>query len=168
MKSNIVLTGFMGTGKSTVGKKLAADLGWTFIDTDEEIEKVTGLKIPGIFKERGESAFREAERVMIRSLAQREHCVISTGGGTILDERNREVLSAGGYLITLHASLETVLKRVGDNRDRPLLQKTPSEIEVLWESRRPVYGRADYSVDTADKSADQVKEEILAWLKEVE
>lgn len=165
MKKNVALTGFMGTGKSTVGKKLAAELGWSFIDTDAEIEKSFDRTIPAIFKTEGESAFRAAERAVIRSLAEREHCVISTGGGTILDEQNREVLSGLAYIVALHAPLGTLLKRIGNNEDRPLLQKPVREIEALWESRRPFYGQADYSVDTADKSVDEIKDEIIAWLR---
>ncbi len=165
MRENIVLIGFMGTGKSTVGRELANELGWSFLDTDVEIETINQRSISEIFAAQGEKGFRSEERHFVHSLADRKNCVISTGGGTILDEENRKNLTQIGFIIALKASLDRVLERVGAQGGRPLLEKPHDEIEELWKSRQPAYEQADYIVDTEGRSIEEVKAEIICWLR---
>lgn len=165
MGSNIILIGFMGTGKSTVGKHLARILEWEFIDTDLEVEATTGMSIPEIFRRHGETRFRSEEALVVQRLLEREKTVIATGGGTILNRENRMILDRMGWVISLYAPIATVLERVGSKNDRPLLKKSMEEIKLLWQSRQPQYNQADYVVDTTDKGIEEVGEEILEWVR---
>ncbi|MFZ3373259.1 MAG: shikimate kinase, partial [Desulfitobacteriaceae bacterium] len=134
---NIILIGFMGTGKSTVGRRLAMALNWEFIDTDLAIERETGITVSDIFRRYGESRFRTEESLVVKKLSSSQHCVISTGGGTVCNAENFEILLESGLVICLAASLETILQRVGGGTaDRPLLKRSPTEIEELWHSRQ--------------------------------
>ena len=162
---NIILTGFMGTGKSTVGRRLARTLGWDFIDTDSEIERITGMSVAEIFRRHGETRFRSEENLMVKRLMTRENCVIATGGGTVLKPENQAILSGIGVVISLYAPVETILDRVGQRTDRPLLKTGREEIEVLWQARQVSYARAEYTVDTTDKSVEEVEGEILTYLE---
>lgn len=161
---NIVLIGFMGTGKSTVGKRLAQSLAWDFVDTDCEIGEVTNLSITEIFRRHGETRFRSEERIVVARLSQQEQIVIATGGGTVLNPLNWEALAQNGIVIALHATLEAILSRVGHKNDRPLLKGSQEEIEKLWSERQACYARADFTVDTTHKNIDEVVDEILARL----
>lgn len=162
---NIILTGFMGTGKSTVGRRLARTLGWDFIDTDSEIERITGMSVAEIFRRHGETRFRSEENLLVKRLMTRENCVIATGGGTVLNPENQEILSGIGVVISLYAPVEIILDRVGQRTDRPLLKTGREEIEVLWQARQVSYARAEYTVDTTDKSVEEVEGEILTYLE---
>jgi shikimate kinase/3-dehydroquinate synthase len=166
MMRNIVLTGFMGTGKSAVGRRLAKALGWRFVDTDEMIERKTGRTIPQIFEKYGERYFRNVERKMIRIAARQKNAVIATGGGAVLDPRNVRVLSGNGLLVGLKASSRAILSRVSGS-DRPLLRggDPRSRVEALLAARQERYGRADFIVDTSGRDADQVSRRILAFVK---
>ncbi len=157
---NIILIGFMGTGKSTVGRRLAKELGWEFIDTDLVIEEATGLTVETIFHRYGESRFRFEESLVVKKLSSSQQCVISTGGGTVLNSENFEILLKSGLVIGLYATLEAILQRAGSS-DRPLLKRSPAEIEVLWQSRQEIYARAPYTIDTTNKEIDEVINEIL-------
>ena len=159
--TTIVLIGFMGTGKSTVGKRLAKVLGWEFIDTDREIEEVTGLSVAEIFKRFGETRFRSEEQLVVKRLSGREYCVIATGGGTMLNPENWKLLSENGLIIALYAPLDTILARVGHRNDRPLLKGSREELERLWACRQVVYAQADITLDTTNKGIDEVVNEIL-------
>ncbi|WP_206812728.1 shikimate kinase [Paradesulfitobacterium ferrireducens] len=163
---NIILTGFMGSGKSTVGKRLARTLGWEFIDTDLEIERITDMTVAEIFKRHGETRFRSEESLMVKRLMDRENCVIATGGGTVLNPENQTLLAQMGVVISLYAPVETILERVGHRTDRPLLKTGREEIEALWEARQAAYARADYIVDTTEKNIEEVEKEILVYLEE--
>src|SRR5574337_1799870 len=121
---NIVLTGFMGTGKSTVGRILAKELGLKPVDLDELIEKEAGMAVKDIFKVHGEARFREMEAEAIKKLTSGEigqNLIVSAGGGAVLNPLNRAALRKWGALVCLTASVEEIIKRVGDRTDRPLL-----------------------------------------------
>ncbi|MGI6118962.1 MAG: shikimate kinase [Desulfosporosinus sp.] len=165
---NIVLIGFMGTGKSTVGKRLAQSLAWDFYDTDYLIAEITNLSVSEIFKRHGETRFRSEESIVVTRLSQQERIVIATGGGTVLNPQNREALARNGIVICLHASLDAILSRIGHKNDRPLLRGPKEEIEKLWLERQKYYSQADFTVDTSEKSIDEVVNEILAWLERMD
>jgi len=161
---NIVLIGFMGTGKSTVGKRLAQSLAWDFVDTDSEIGEVTSLSVTEIFRRHGETRFRSEERIVVARLSQQDRIVIATGGGTVVDPLNWEALARKGIIVALHASMEAILSRIGHKNDRPLLKGTNEEIEKLWSERQACYAQADFTVDTSQKNIDEVVSEIMARL----
>jgi shikimate kinase len=160
---NIVLTGFMGTGKSAVGKLLAKQLGWQFFDTDEVIEKDTKLKISDIFKNKGEPFFREVETKAIKLVSLLDKSVIACGGGVVLKPENMDELEKNGIVVCLCAGPEKILERTCKNTDRPLL-KTPdplSKIKGLLKERETCYKRCHISIDTNNLSIEQVAEKIL-------
>ncbi|HTU02134.1 MAG TPA: 3-dehydroquinate synthase [Candidatus Sulfotelmatobacter sp.] len=163
----IVLTGFMGSGKTAVGRRLAARLGYAFLDLDLLIEAETGLSIPEIFTARGEAGFRELEAAMVDRVAGRRDCVIATGGGAIVDSRNLEQLQAEGIVVTLQADPDTILARIGGGGDRPMLWggDPRDRIRVLLAEREPAYRRADWVVASSGRSVDETVEEILARLR---
>jgi len=162
---NIVLIGFMGTGKSTVGKRLAQSLAWDFVDTDYEIGEVTSLSVSEIFRRHGETRFRSEESIVVARLSQQERLVIATGGGTVLNPLNWNALAQNGIVIALHASLEAILARIGHKNDRPLLKGPREAIEKLWSERQDCYAQADFIVDTSQKNVDEVVKEILTQLE---
>ena len=161
---NIVLIGFMGTGKSSVGKRLAQSLAWDFVDTDWVIGEVTNLSVTEIFRRHGETRFRSEEKIVVARLSQKEQIVIATGGGTVVDPVNLQALARNGFIVGLHATVDTILSRVGQKNERPLLKGTKEAIETLWSERQECYAQADYTVDTTQKSIDEVVSEILARL----
>jgi shikimate kinase len=169
-KSNVILCGFMATGKSSVGKRLAAILGYDFLDMDSVIEAEQGMSIPQIFSSQGEAAFRALESQMVEKVAGRSRCVIATGGGTIVNPRNLEKLRECGIIINLTADVETILLRAGAGDDRPMLQQGDRRERVrnLLEQRAPFYAQADMSVDTSSLSIDEVAQIIADRLKEQE
>ncbi len=156
----------MGTGKSSVGKRLAERLGYDFVDLDDLIEAEAHLPIAEIFATRGETAFRAMEREMVARVSGRERCVIATGGGAIVESRNLELLRRTGVVIALTASAEVILSRVGSGGDRPMLWGADPRRRVaeLLAERTPAYARADALVDTSTRSVDEVVEHILALL----
>lgn len=165
---NIVLTGFMGTGKSAVAQELARLTGMKLIDVDTEIERAEGMRIAQIFEDKGEPAFREIESSAIRDIAQTQGAVISTGGGAVMRKENIEALRAGGKIVCLMATPETIYRRTCTSTHRPLLNAPdPMEkIKELLEIRRPYYERADVVIHTDDNSPLEVAQEILrrlAW-----
>ncbi|MBC2721854.1 shikimate kinase [Desulfosporosinus sp.] len=162
---NIVLIGFMGTGKSTVGKRLAQSLAWDFVDTDYEIGEVTSLSVSEIFKRHGETRFRSEESIVVARLSQQERLVIATGGGTVLNPLNWNALAQNGIVIALHASLEAILARIGHKNDRPLLKGPREAIEKLWLERQKCYSQANFIIDTSQKNVDEVVKEILTLLE---
>jgi shikimate kinase len=154
---NVVLTGFMGTGKTTVGRLLAARLDYGFIDTDEVIEQRHG-PIPAIFDTVGEEGFRSLERDVACQLAKRTELVIATGGGMMLDERSRNALSATGTVLCLIADVDAILERVGsDAVHRPLLQGDDprGRVESLLRARADTYAQF-IQIDTMDHSPDEI------------
>lgn len=164
---NIVLTGFMGTGKSEVSKELSKVLGWKVIDIDTEIEKSQRMKITGIFKQFGEPGFRDIEAEMIKKLSKNKNVIISTGGGAVLRQENMDALRKNGVIICLTAAPETILKRISNNNDRPLLQveEPLKKITELLEFRMPYYAKADIMIDTENKTPLEIAKEIIEKLK---
>ncbi|MDA8085921.1 MAG: shikimate kinase [Nitrospiraceae bacterium] len=165
---NIVLTGFMGTGKSSVARELAHMLGREVIDLDTEIEKNAGMSITSIFATFGEPRFRELETDAARQAAQKRGAIISTGGGVVLRRENVEALKASGIIFCLAASPETILKRTSANRERPLLQVPDplAKITEMLNARGPCYMEScDYMIDTGGKTPKEVAQEIQGKLK---
>ena len=159
---NIVLTGFMGTGKSTIGKLLAEELKKDFIDTDLFIERRYGKSIPQIFEEEGEERFRDLEVNVIKEIAKRKNAVISCGGGVVLNPVNVERLRKKGRIVLLTASLEDIMKRISEDRKRPLLREY--KIETLLKLREPIYfSVADFIVNTTDVSVEETVNIIKGW-----
>lgn len=156
----------MGTGKSTVGRRLARHLGLRFIDTDEEIERLTGKTIQRIFREDGERRFRSEEALLCRRVASAEGLVIATGGGMVLDPENVRLLRRNGILIGLKAHPDVIFQRVRRKENRPLLQgDTAARIKELLNARQGVYDVADVTIDTGDKSPEDVVDVILEYLE---
>lgn len=160
---NIVLTGFMGAGKSSVGRKLADRLGMSVVDTDELIERSADMKISEIFSRYGEARFRELEKKAVAEASKLENHVVITGGGVVLREENVINLRKNGIIIYLHARPDVIYSRIKHETHRPLLQaKEPMEkIKELLEYRAPYYANNDFMVDTSDLTVEQVVEEIL-------
>jgi shikimate kinase len=160
---NLALIGFMGTGKSSVGRLAAAQLRYEFIDTDELIERRTGKTIAQIFEQDGEPAFREIERQLVAEMSVWREKVIATGGGLAANEANLNALKTHALLVCLWATPEAIWQRVRNQTHRPLLQK-PDPLDVirsLIEERRPVYRQADVLVNTALRSIREVTEQVL-------
>jgi len=158
---NIVLVGFMGTGKSTVGKRLADELGLKFIDSDEVIKESAGCEIGEIFATKGEVYFRDLETEVIADLGQKSDLVISTGGGAVLREKNIELLKEQGIVILLKAEPEVILERV-KGTDRPLLAVSDplQEIKSLLAKRKSYYDIAEHKIDTSTLEVDEVVNRI--------
>jgi shikimate kinase len=157
-RRNLILIGFMGTGKTTVGQRVARSLGYRFVDTDKLIVKEFGKPIPRIFAEEGEDFFRDAETETLRRCADGENQVISTGGGIILREANRGLLHDAGYVIWLRASPESIYERVKRNRNRPLLQTADplATIRDLLAARADLYDAcSDLSITTDHLTMDE-------------
>ncbi len=167
MGKNIVLVGFMGTGKSSVGNRLAQKLNKRFIDMDKEIELLLGMTIPRIFKVYGEKRFRSEEKLLVAKLCKQEDCVISTGGGIILEEENLAALREDGVLVRLNAKPEDLWERISRKKEnRPLLKKHSSinDMIALMQEREKYYSQAHLTIDTSSKELDQVVDEIISLL----
>ncbi len=165
-KRNIILSGFMATGKSTVGRRLAIVLGYDFLDLDTLIAAEAGMPIAEIFSARGEAAFRALEARMVERVAGRAGCVVATGGGTIVNARNLEALRRSGVVVTLTADPDTILARIGSTEDRPMLWggDKRERVRLLLEQRAEAYARADLIVDASARSIDHVVNHILDFL----
>ena len=172
MKTSIALIGFMGTGKTAVGKLLAEKLGKEFIELDALIEKQAGMSIPEIFRKNGEIAFRELEIDITRRIAGRKNAVIACGGGIILNKINIDRLGQECVFVCLTASPAVILKRTSDDKDeRPLLAVADRlrQIENLLKFRKPFYERsADIMVNTSRLKAEAVAGRIIEKLREHE
>jgi len=160
---NIVLTGFMGTGKTAVGRHLAAELHTKFVDVDMLIAEKAGRSIKDIFTGDGEAAFRKQESALIQELSGQDKTVIATGGGALLDSANRDKLSKNGVLVCLTARTGTLLERLKDDLTRPLLQGESLEarVERLMSERQAIYSLCPVQVATDNKTIAQVAEEII-------
>tara|TARA_R110002096_G_scaffold24760_20_gene78022 strand:+ start:4034 stop:4567 length:534 start_codon:yes stop_codon:yes gene_type:complete len=156
---NIILIGFMGTGKSTVGQKIADSLDFEFVDTDSLVVEMAGKPITQIFEEQGEPAFRDLETKALEQAADGQHRVISTGGGIILRSENRALLHGHGFCVWLRAKPETVYERTCANNERPLLQgESPRDtIERLLAERDSLYRQtAHFNVRTDDLVVEDI------------
>jgi len=170
-KRNIVLFGFMGTGKTRVGRAVAERLGMTYVDLDDLIEAREGATISEIFAGKGEHYFRRVEAEVAAEAARLERHVIATGGGVVLNEANIRALEQSGVGICLNAAAEEVYERVKGETHRPLLavDDPPARIRQLLAYRAPFYARVSHQIDTTEQPADAVVEEVVAiWLRECE
>jgi shikimate kinase/3-dehydroquinate synthase len=171
--TNLIITGFSGTGKSLVAKEVARGLNWDFLDTDDEIVKQAAKPIAEIFRQDGEDKFRELERETIRKACQQKQTVIAVGGGAIVDPHNYELLAKTGLIVCLEAKPETIYERLfreaassPDSEVRPLLavDKPLERIRQLKASRQPYYAKADWTIHTDGLSVSEVAEEVIrAW-----
>jgi shikimate kinase len=165
--ANIFLVGPMGSGKSAVGRRLAARLGLEFVDCDQEIESRTGVDIPYIFEREGEAGFRQRERDVLDELTRRERVLIATGGGAILDDCTRERLRTRGCVVYLRTSIGQQLARTRRSDQRPLLNNPDRRgtLERLMLQRAPLYEEtADLTVDTDGRRVPAVVDEIATRL----
>jgi shikimate kinase len=164
---NIILIGFMGTGKSTVGKALAAKLGWTHVDLDALIVEREGRSIPELFREVGETYFREIESALLTELLGMSRQVISTGGGAVLRPSNVVSMLQGGVVVALFADEEEIIRRVSSDTQRPLLAGDPSaRVKALMRERAGAYDFAPIRIDTTGKSVEAIIAEMEAKMVE--
>jgi len=159
-RRSIVLVGMMGAGKSSVGRRLASRLGINFVDADTEIETAAGMTIPEIFAKHGEGYFRSGEARVIARLLDGGPQVLATGGGSIMDQKTRDLIHIKGISIWLKADLDVLLKRTKRRNDRPLVEK----IKDLLPVREPVYALSDIIVQSRDEPHDTIVDEIIAKL----
>ena len=165
---NIVLCGFMGAGKTSVGRQIAKITGRRFTDTDELVELKEGKKISQIFDEKGEDYFRELEHQICVEAAEMKNAVISTGGGALTFKRNADILSKTGEIILLDADLETLWERLKDDTTRPLLQRENKKqiMTDLYERRLPFYKENSTMTVDASMSPMKVCDEIIRMLRQ--
>ena len=162
-RANIYLVGFMGVGKSTIGVRLAHELGYSFFDSDKEIEERVGKSITEIFADSGEAKFRQYEREFVDSGHPAEGCVISCGGGLVVQKDMPEKLKSKGVVICLFASLESILKRTQQSKKRPLLNvDAPAErIRQLFAEREPIYMKSGICISTEGRSISEIVRHVL-------
>jgi shikimate kinase len=165
----LILTGFMGSGKSSVGRVLAARLGCRFVDLDAEIVSAAGRSINDIFAQDGEQAFRSMESACLKRVLADGRSVIATGGGIVMAEDNRSAMRRCGVVVYLFASLSQVLERLHGAADRPLFagSDAPNSVKLLMDAREQFYADADIRIDTDEKSVEDVAAEILRFLEEL-
>lgn len=159
----IVLIGMMGAGKSSVGRRLAAKLGWNFLDSDTEIETAAGMSITDFFAEHGETEFRSGEARVIARLLRDPKTVLATGGGAFMADATRELVKAEAHSVWINASLDLLFARVSRRPTRPLLQTAnPREtLKQLMDTRYPTYAEADVTVTSKDVPQDIVADDII-------
>lgn len=165
---NIFFIGLMGAGKTTIGRLIAKQMGMTFYDSDHEIERKTGVKIPLIFELEGEAGFRKRETAAIEELSQLNNIVMATGGGAVLLPENREFLKNNGKVIYLRANVHDLWVRTRNDKTRPLLQggNIKQKLERLYIERDPIYSAlADYIVPTGAQSAVEITHHIEQLLE---
>lgn len=175
LPSRIYLTGFMGSGKSTIGPILANVIGYDFIDLDAAIVEALGQAIPTYFAEAGEAAFREVEARIFNEISQREHIVVATGGGTLIQAHNLARAQATGLIIYLRLTLDQLVNRLKRSKNRPLLeddtgQRLPKEtmrtrIATLLETREPVYNQADLVLETGHLAVGIAVDKVMDALR---
>lgn len=160
--ANIILTGFMGAGKTSVGKRLCELTGMEMVDTDDMIEGDAGMPISEIFEKFGEPHFRELEKKAVARVSALENHIIVTGGGVVLKEENVKNLRKNGKIVYLYASPEVLYERIKDETHRPLLQVDDplGKIRELLEFRAPFYANNDFMIDTSNMGVDEVAREV--------
>ena len=177
-EDRIYLTGFMGSGKSTIGPILANTIGYDFVDVDQTIEEQIGKSIDQVFREDGEAHFRKLEHALMAGLRSRPHLVVSLGGGTIADHDNLRDIKASGILIYLKATPEQIFKRLHHKNDRPTLKDLSGErlndeqlrvrIQELYRKREPLYSQADIVIRTDERrvgvTVDQIVKKLSYYL----
>ncbi len=167
---NVVLIGFMGTGKSSVGRMLAARLGCAFHDLDKKIEERHGMTIPEMFARCGEPYFRAREKEAVRAAAARGSLVIATGGGVVKDPENLALLRKNGIIVALTADVDAILARTAARGERPVLDRADAgdrraAVEALLKERRHLYEDADVTVDTSSRAPLEITEHILQAIR---
>lgn len=166
---NLYLVGFMGTGKTTVGRAVAQKIGFHLLDSDHEIERLQGKTIPDIFAQDGEPAFRAMERDFIERGHPAEKALIACGGGLVVQPGMLALLKAKGVVVCLHASLETILTRTSRQRNRPLLAvENPEErIRVLYAAREPIYKQSGTVILTDGRPLNDIVAHVMrAWRRD--
>ena len=166
---NIVLVGFMGAGKSTVAAELVRHSNFCLVDLDADIERKAGMSIREIFRQKGESAFRDLESLALQELCGQERLVVATGGGVLGRPQNRELIRTIGRVVYLRATFTTLQRRLNHSSERPLVKEQPdwNALEALLLSRSPFYETADLIIDTNNKNPKEIATEILQRLAEV-
>ena len=164
---NIVLAGFMGTGKTSVGGLISQELNMEYVNTDDLIEKKVGMSINDIFSKKGKPHFRQVESEVIKEVSQKDNSLIDAGGGVVINELNVNNLKQKGIIFCLNATPEEILKRTKKYSHRPLLNVADplAEIKKILKNRIEYYKRAEYQSDTTDKTADEVSKEIIEIYK---
>ena len=169
---NIVLVGLMGSGKTTVGRRLAHELNQDFFDTDHEIIDKTGVTIDHIFDIEGEDGFRERESKILENLCQMSNIILATGGGIVIKPKNREILKNSGLVVYLSSSVDQLLRRTAKSKTRPLLENSADRRKTITElvDARDVYYRevASLVVDTTGKKLHEVINIIIREIENVE
>jgi shikimate kinase len=166
---NIVLIGPMGSGKSSLGRRLAERFGLRFIDIDAHLEKATGVSIPTIFEHEGESGFREREEHTLRSVLEQNDQLVATGGGAVLRESNRDIITARGFVVFLNISVEEQLRRLARDKKRPLLQVDNREqrLRDLAQQRSELYRRtADLNFHADNLSLSQSLQRLIPLIRD--
>lgn len=166
-KHNIYLVGFMGTGKSTIGRELARVMGRKFIDMDQELEKRHGGSVSGLFKEHGEQWFRDREEELCAELAQSSNRIVATGGGSLINLANFEVFQKSGLLICLYTQRDCLVERLERNEKRPLLQNTNvgKRVDQLLKERQYLYERIKIRIDTTNYTPLETAKRIAELLR---
>ncbi len=165
--SLIILTGFMGTGKTAAGQALARTLGYSFIDSDREIESRQGRSVQQIFESEGEAYFRQLEKETVARLAQQPKTVLSVGGGAILNEETFNLLDLAGVMFHLTASVDEIAGRLGHGNERPLLSggDRKKKIRKLMQEREPIYSKVKLQINTTGLAIDEVVKKIIEKLQ---
>lgn len=166
MNDNIILVGFMGTGKTAIGKRLSVILNKRFMDADKEIEKLTGMTLMTLYHKYGKVRFQSEEDLMLKKLLKEKNCVIATGGSLVLDEERYQLLSASGTVICLTADPKIIKERVQRRNNRPLLSRNNmyQDILALIKEREGMDNRAGLCIDTSNKNFEEIITEIVDFL----
>ncbi|GGE23072.1 shikimate kinase [Marinithermofilum abyssi] len=166
LSKHLILTGFMGTGKTTVGKLLAEKLNCPLVDTDAEVEKSVKQSISSLFAEKGEAVFRDWESRVLKEVLSGPPRVVTTGGGIVLRQENRRMMRSLGWVVCLTADRDELLHRLKGDESRPLLQgNARQKVEQLLEERRGYYRDSDWVIDTTGKTPEEVADEVISAIQ---
>lgn len=165
MNQHLFLTGFMGSGKTTVGLVLSDLIGIPVVDLDALIEMGANKTINDIFKEQGESTFRHLETEVLLNVCKQEPKVITTGGGIILQEKNRQAMKEAGTVVFLYCDMKEVINRLKNDQTRPLFKGSVEEKEQLFKKRLPLYKEADFIIDTTGRDVKDIAKEIMSLIE---
>jgi shikimate kinase len=160
----VYLVGFMGAGKTSVGRALAKRLDWRFVDIDEQIEQREHLAVAEIFQRHGEPYFRGVERAVLASHVAVRHAVVATGGGTFVDPQNRALIKADGVSVWLNVPLELVIARIPQDGRRPLAADR-ANLERLFHARRTAYEQAHFHLDVGRAAVESLVDQLVDWLE---
>ncbi len=166
MKFNVILIGFMGSGKSTIGKQLAKDLDMTFLDMDTIIQRNVDMTIHEIFTQKGESFFRNEERELSEKISSLKNLIVATGGGIVLQPENMEWLSKTGVIFYIKCDFDTIVQRIKAQKNRPLFSSNLEQFKDLFHSREHLYKKyTNQIVDVNKKSVKTLVDEIMQKIK---